>query len=332
VVALDDRTGNILTTIAVFAAVVVVAFVARATIVVFIIAMLLAYLLEPIVASVERLLPRTPYGRVVSIAVVYLIGTLFVVAMGYALAPAIAEQSRRVDAALPDLAARIDRATALDHGDLAAGVVTRVSRAATAAAEDIGWLLAAPIVAIFFLARRTAFLVSAIDLFARRGDRAAARRTVQQLDRVLAEYTRAQLILAGLSAIFYGVSMSMLGVPYPLVLGVIGGALEFVPVVGWIAAATAILASAWLADSHLIWMAILIACWRVVQNFVNSPRVMGDRLQMEPITVLFALMVGGQLGGLAGVILSVPAVAVFRIVCQHRAFRDTASPVALLKP
>jgi len=44
------------------------------------------------------------------------------------------------------------------------------------------------------------------------------------------------------------------------------------------------------------------------------------------------LMVGGQLGGLAGVILSVPAVAVFRIVCQHRAFRDTASPVALLKP
>ena len=330
-VALDDRTGNILTTIAVFAAVVVVAFVARATIVVFILAMLLAYLLEPIVAGVERLLPRTRYGRAVSIAVVYLIGTLFVVAMGYALAPAIAEQFRRVDAALPDLAARIDRATALDHGDLAAGVVTRVSRAATAA-EDIGWLLAAPIVAIFFLARRTAFLVRAIDLFARRGDRAAARRTVQQLDRVLAEYTRAQLILAGLSAIFYGVSMSMLGVPYPLVLGVIGGALEFVPVVGWIAAATAILASAWLADSHLIWMAILIACWRVVQNFVNSPRVMGDRLQMEPITVLFALMVGGQLGGLAGVILSVPAVAVFRIVCQHRAFRDTASPVALLKP
>ena len=68
-----------------------------------------------------------------------------------------------------------------------------------------------------------------------------------------------------------------------------------------------------------------------MQNFVNSPRVLGDRLQMEPITVLFALLVGGQLGGLTGVILSVPAVAVFRIACQQRASRHTVSAVAVLK-
>jgi predicted PurR-regulated permease PerM len=332
VTALDDRTGNILTTIAVFAAVVVVAFVARATLVVFVLSLLLAYLLEPIVAGVEHLLPHVSHARGVSIAVVYLIGTLVVVAAGYAFAPGIADEMRRVNAALPGLAARINRMSSADHGEFVTAAVARVSRAAPAAAEDIGWLLMVPIVAIFFLENRTAFLDGAVDLFARRGDRAVAKRTMQQLDRVLAEYTRAQLILAGLSAVFYGVSMAVLGFPYPLALGVVGGALEFVPVIGWMAAAAAMLASGWIGHAHWIWMTLLIPIWRLVQNFVNSPRVMGDRLQMEPITVLFALMVGGQLGGLAGVILSVPAVAVFRIVCQQRASLATGSPVALLKP
>jgi predicted PurR-regulated permease PerM len=330
-IALDDRTGNILTTIAVFAAVVAVAFVARATLVVFVLALLLAYLLEPIVAAVERLMPWMPRVRGASIAVVYVIGTLLVVAMGYALAPSIADQIHRVQAAMPELAARINQMTALDHGDVVAGAVTRASGAAAAAAEDIGWLLVVPILAIFFLENRTAFLDNAVDLVARRGDRNAARRTIQQVDQALAAYTRAQLILAALSAIFYAVSMALLGFPYPLALGVAGGALEFVPVIGWIAAATAILASGWFAHAHWIWMGVLIAFWRIVQNFVNSPRVMGDRLQMEPITVLFALMVGSQLGGLAGAILSVPVVAVFRIAREQRASRGTA-PVALLKP
>jgi predicted PurR-regulated permease PerM len=113
-------------------------------------------------------------------------------------------------------------------------------------------------------------------------------------------------------------------------LGIIGGALEFVPVLGWIVAAIGMLLSAWLADAHWIWMAALIVMWRFVQNFVNSPRVMGDRLQLEPLTVLFALMVGSEVGGLAGAILSIPVVAVLRIVWTERASRDT-SPVALVK-
>jgi len=332
VIALDDRTGNILTTIVVFAAVVVVAFVARATFVVFVLALLLAYLLEPIVGAIEQRLPRLSHARGASVAVVYAIGTLLVVAVGYALAPTIADQARRIDAVVPGLAARIHRTSAAAHGDLFAGAAAEANRAAIGAAEDIGWLLAVPIVAIFFLGNRAAFLDSAVDLFARRGGRTAARRAIQQVDRALAEYTRAQLILASLSAIFYGVSLALLGFPYPLALGVAGGALEFVPVVGWIAAATAMLTSGWLTHAPWMWMALLIALWRIVQNFVNSPRVMGDRLQMEPITVLLALMVGGQLGGLPGVILSVPAVAVCRIVYQQRASRDTVSPVALLKP
>ena len=69
--------------------------------------------------------------------------------------------------------------------------------------------------------------------------------------------------------------------------------------------------------------------WRLVQDYVNSPHIMGDNLDLQPLTVVFALMVGGQVGGIAGVYLSVPTVAVLRIVwleCFSTRDSSTASP------
>jgi len=54
--------------------------------------------------------------------------------------------------------------------------------------------------------------------------------------------------------------------------------------------------------------------WRIVQNYVNSPRIMGKTLELHPLTVIVALMIGAQVGGIAGVYISVPTVAVLRIV------------------
>ena len=90
--------------------------------------------------------------------------------------------------------------------------------------------------------------------------------------------------------------------------------MEFLPAVAWIASAAAILTIGFLTHAHWIWMAGLLVPWRLVQDYVNSPRIMGDSLELQPLTVIFALMIGGQLGGIAGLYLSVPAVAVLRIV------------------
>jgi predicted PurR-regulated permease PerM len=108
--------------------------------------------------------------------------------------------------------------------------------------------------------------------------------------------------------------MLTLGFPYAIALGLVGGALEFLPAVGWVASAAAILTIGFLTHAHWIWMALLLVLWRLVQDYVNSPRIMGENLQLQPLTVLFALMVGGQVGGIAGLYLSVPVVAVLRIV------------------
>jgi predicted PurR-regulated permease PerM len=331
VLTLDQRTTSILTTIAAYAAVVAVVLVAHATLAAFVVGLLLAYLLEPIVAGVERLLPSGWHARGVAIAVVYVIATVIVVIAGYSAAPTVANQFRRLATALPEVTARINEGGITSRSDLISSVTSRASQAAVSAVEDAAWLLVAPVVAIFFLGNRARYLDGAVDLLARRADRTRAKRTIQQVDQALAEYTRGQVVLAGLSAAFYGVCMVALGIPYALALALLGGALEFVPAVGWMAAAVAILASASHAHAHWIWMAVLIVAWRLLQNFANSPRVMGDRLRLEPMTVLFALMIGSQIDGLAGAILSIPAVAVWRVIWMEDVARDT-SPVALVKP
>ena len=113
-----------------------------------------------------------------------------------------------------------------------------------------------------------------------------------------------------------------------IALGFLGGVLEFLPAVGWIASAMAILTTGFLTHSHWIWMAGLLIVWRVVQDYVNSPRIMGKNLELQPLTVIFALMVGGQVGGIAGLYLSVPAVAVLRIVWLEY-FSTRNSPTAI---
>lgn len=324
--AVDDRTGNVLTTVLLFTVAVVVVIAARATLTAFVVALLLAYLLEPAVTWVQSLLPHRSPSRGWAIALVYLLAALLVGGLGYALAPVLAGQFKRLSGAMPEILARItDQGFLSEDSSFIAGGVDRVARAIAGGAEGAGWLLTAPIIAILLLNNRPALIDGTIDFFARRRDRAPVKRTVERIDTMLAQYIRAQLTLAGLSAAFYSGAMALLGFPYALALGVLGGALEFLSVVGWIVAAALMLTSGWLAHAHWIWMAGLIVVWRLVQNFVNSPRIVGDRLAMEPLTVILALMAGGQIAGLLGVLLSVPTVAVLRILWLDRSSRQSAA-------
>ena len=75
-------------------------------------------------------------------------------------------------------------------------------------------------------------------------------------------------------------------------------------------------------------MAVVIAVWKTVEGVVVSPRIMGNRLALEPVTVLFALFAGGQIGGLLGVILSVPAAAVLRILWLDRSGGESENAAA----
>jgi predicted PurR-regulated permease PerM len=99
-------------------------------------------------------------------------------------------------------------------------------------------------------------------------------------------------------------------VPYSLVLGTLGGVMEFVPVVGPLVAAISIFGVAFLTNyHHLLLLLIFLGVWRLIQDYVNSPRIMGERVELHPLLALFAILIGGEIGGVIGVYLSVPLIA-----------------------
>jgi predicted PurR-regulated permease PerM len=111
---------------------------------------------------------------------------------------------------------------------------------------------------------------------------------------------------------------SLLRVPYALALGLAAGVMEFIPVVGPLLGAAAILGVAFLANyHHLLVVASFLGVWRLVQDYVTTPRLMGGKLELHPLAVIFAVLVGGEIGGVIGVYLSIPIAATLRIVWRR---------------
>lgn len=334
--SVDDRAGNVVTTVALFVIAAAILYVARGAFFILLLSLLFAYLLEPLVVLVQQYSHMGRKNRTWAIAQVYLVGTIVLGSLGYELGPHLAAQIKSLNAALPEILQGLSSGrTAADlgarHGlsaaqqqqihdwlarnhDFIGHVFERGAASAAYVAESTIWLFAIPILAIFILRDGRQLADGIIQVVARRRDQTLLKRILGQVDSMLAKYVRAQLALAGLSFIFYSASMLVLGFPYAVALGCLGGVLEFLPAVGWIASAFTILTIGFLTHAHWIWMALLLILWRLVQDYVNSPRIMGDNLELQPLTVLFALMVGGQVGGIAGLYLSVPTVAVLRIV------------------
>ena len=334
--SIDDRAGNVVTTVALLLILAIILYVARVAFFILLLSLLFAYLLEPAVRLVQHHSRVGQKNRTWAIIQVYLVGTLALGSLGWDFGPHLVGQLRNLGAAVPEILAGLSSGRAAAdlgarHGlsatqqqriqdwlarnhDFIAGVFTRGAESAAYVAASAVWLFIVPILAVFILRDGRPMADAFIDAVGRRRGQTVVKRILGHVDTMLANYIRAQLALAGLSCVFYSVSMLVLGFPYAIALGVVGGVLEFLPAVGWIASAVAILTIGFLTHAHWIWMAGLVIVWRLVQNYVNSPRIMGDNLELQPLTVIFALMVGGQLGGIAGLYISVPAVAVLRIV------------------
>jgi predicted PurR-regulated permease PerM len=334
--SIDDRTGNVMITVALFLIAAAIVYLARGAFFILLLSLLFAYLVEPAVKLAEQHTRLGQKSRAWAIVQVYLVGLVALSILGYEFGPHIAAQIKNLNAALPEILQDLSSGKAAadvgaKHGvtaaeqrriydwlsrkhDFISRIFERGAASAAYVAESALWLFAVPILAIFILRDGHHLAEAFVGAVGRRRDLTAVRRIARQVDAMLARFIRAQLALAGLSFIFYSVSMLLLRFPYAIALGALGGVLEFLPAVGWIASAAAILMIGFLTHAHWIWMAALLVLWRLVQDYVNSPRIMGATLELQPLTVLVALMVGGQVGGVAGLFLSVPTVAVLRIV------------------
>ena len=149
-------------------------------------------------------------------------------------------------------------------------------------------------------------------------------------DTTLGGYLRGQLILGVIVGGVVTIGLMALGVPFAVVLGVVAGITELIPIVGpLIGAAVAILVTLATAPDKLIWVALLYLGVQLVENTLLVPRVQSDTLNIHPIVVIVVIIVGGHFFGIWGIIFGPPLVSMGRDVVKYLANEWDHAPVSV---
>jgi len=150
---------------------------------------------------------------------------------------------------------------------------------------------------------------------------------MRDVHRALVEFMRAMMLLCLTTFLFYVAALAVLGVPYALLLSVLGGIFELVPVAGPLTTAVTILAVAAFAGyPHLAWIVIFLVAYRLFLDYVLQPYLMGHGVELPPLAIMFGVLAGEQIGGVPGMFLSIPALATLRILyVQYRKRRLIAA-------
>jgi len=333
---IDVRTTRVLFTVLVFTLALGFLYIARRTLIAFLFAIFFAYLVDPAVSRVEKWV----HGRGRAIAVIYLLLVVLLVTFFFFVGPQIARQAQRLSEAMPKLletvsSGQIAERIGKEHGwslhtrqqvselltkhrDDLIGLAQRAGLRVAEVAKQAWLLIVVPILAGFFLKDARTFSEVSLSLVHSRPQRELLEGVLGDLNQMLAHFIRAQFMLAAFSLLAYIAFMELTRVPYALVLGTAGGMMEFIPVVGPLVAAALIFGIALLMSyPHWLILLIFLAAWRLVQDYVISPRIMGKSMELHPLAAIFGVLAGGEMAGVLGIYLSIPIMASLRIVWRR---------------
>jgi len=345
----ERRTPSILLTILLFAALCAIAYSARRVILLFVLSVFFAYLMNPTVKFLQHhsLLFRDLRGAAVMEAY---IGVLILIGLAiYSIAPAVVRNTVKAVDQVPIILDRVStgeiaadigdkygwndeqkarlRTVLVRHREDCQGVLKWIDRSLSQAAQIVGWLALIPVLAIFLLRDGDRIVESTIQSFFPQKHQQSARMVVYQIHAMLANYIRAQVLLCLFSMAFYTITLLIFRFPHAIALGILGGILEFVPVIGWMSTAALVIGIGMANNLHWVWMTALLLLWRVAQDYFNLPRALGHRLEIHPLTVIFAVLAGAEVGGIIGIYLAVPLAASLFVIWRSRT-HPTESPLA----
>jgi predicted PurR-regulated permease PerM len=209
---------------------------------------------------------------------------------------------------------------AANHGLMAAGdwVQKGLLPFLGTVVAHLPWLVLVPILAFFLLKDAEVFRRSALRAFPRGRLRWRGDDFFQDVNQTLASYVRAQLIACLIVGAACSVGFAVIGVPYAVVLGIAAGLVEFVPLAGPVTiAVVAVAFAAFHSGGQALVTAIFLALLRIVQDYVIYPRIIGSGIHLHPLAIILAILCGAELGGLAGIFLSIPIVAVVSVAFRH---------------
>ncbi len=203
-------------------------------------------------------------------------------------------------------------------GDIASGVKAVVSRIWSGSMAVIGLvslILVTPVVTIYFLYEWNR-MVADIDRWLPRSRINVIRQLANDVDQTLAAFIRGQMLVCLFLAIFYAVALLVIGLNYWLIVGIIIGALSFIPYVGAIIGfSIAMVLALFQFDSFGPIIAVLVVFFagQFLEGQFITPRLVGNRVGLHPLWVIFALLAGGVLFGFIGVLTAIPTAAVIGV-------------------
>ncbi|WP_217594822.1 AI-2E family transporter [Cohnella sp. GbtcB17] len=299
----------------------------------FLIAMIIAYVLNPIVAMLHhRRMPRT--------AAVLLIYAVFVCSSVVVLVnvtPMFAAQVRELNEHMPELTMRaqslVDNFNKNDS--LPDTVRSGINRAVFGLEKQISVRISdflnniGAVVNVIFLLMIVPFLVFYIlkdmDVFERavlkylpRARRQGTIRLFKEIDMALGSYIRGQFIVSLCIGLAAYIGYLIIGMPYPLLMAAFVALFDIIPYLGpFLGALPALVMASTISWKMALFVVIVNTLCQTLESNVISPQVVGRSMKMHPLTIIFVLLIGGELAGVVGLLLAVPFYAALRVVVQH---------------
>ena len=332
---IDPRAARASWTAILLLLLVAAAYAIRETLAVFVVALLFAYLLMPLVGIVERFTPRQVSPRF-ALAIVYLALIGAIIALASTLGSRLVDEANTLASQLPALLknrawmqlplpawlepAR-DRMIQMVQGELSSGgqeilpYVKSLGGHLVSGARYAVYLVLIPILAFFFLKDGGEIRDSVVAGLFEEHRRGVVDEILEDINRMLGQYIRALVLLSLASFTANALFLGLSGAPYAILLAGVAALGEFLPVVGPAGAGLVILLVTGLSGyNHLLLYVVFWIVYRLVQDYALSPYLMGKGVQLNPLLVLFGVLAGEQIAGITGMFLSVPLLAVSRVV------------------
>lgn len=303
----------------------------------FVLGLAIAYLLSPIVANLGQKGVNRTLASVLILSTFVLILCVIVLAVGPVLYKEVAEFSRDLPEYIDQLESKlgpyIDQLRSFmgqKQEEGFSGLGQYAGGAAEASKVVLGGLVAGgaaiggffsllvltPIIA-FFMMRDWPQIVNWIEGLVPVSYKETIMDLLSQIDRKISGFVRGQILVAVILGVFYALACSIAGLKYGLVIGLIAGVLNIIPMLGSITGFVLGVSVAYVQTGELSFVAIIAGIFlfgQVVEGNFLTPKLVGDRVGLHPLWVFFALMAGGALLGITGMLIAVPVVAIFGVL------------------
>jgi predicted PurR-regulated permease PerM len=208
---------------------------------------------------------------------------------------------------------------AQDMGDMAGGLLESFRDSSAAFFTWLANLILVPVVT-FYLLRDWDLLVASIRHLLPRRVEPVISKLAQESDEVIGAFLRGQIIVMAALGILYSIGLAVIGLDFSLLIGMLAGLVSFVPYLG-LMIGVLVASVAALLQFHsvfsLIPVLIVFGVGQLISDFLLTPKLVGDRIGLHPVAVLFAVLAGGHLFGFFGILLALPAAAVIAVLLRH---------------